>query len=105
MRILVTGAAGFVGYAVAALLADDGHDVTGLTRSPNAALPAGAHRHVGDIRDPGTAAQTATFDGVCHLAGLAQVRESRTDPLATGTPTSAACSPFWSGYRRPAPTA
>jgi UDP-glucose 4-epimerase len=80
MRILVTGAAGFVGYAVASLLVEHGHNVTGLTRSPKGALPPGAHRHVGDIREPATLPD-GELDAVCHLAGLAQVRESRTDPL------------------------
>ena len=80
MRILVTGAAGFVGYAVAALLAEHGHTVTGLTRSPASALPAGTRRHVGDLREPATL-PGGEFDAVCHLAGLVQVRESRTDPL------------------------
>ena len=80
MRILVTGAAGFVGYAVAARLAADGHDVTGMTRFPDTALPAGVARHVGDIRDPASLPD-GPFDGVCHLAGLVQVRESRADPL------------------------
>ena len=80
MRILVTGAAGFVGYAVAARLAADGHDVTGMARSPHTALPAGVARHIGDIRDP-AALPDGPFDGVCHLAGLVQVRESRADPL------------------------
>jgi len=80
MRILVTGAAGFVGYAVASLLVEHGHTVTGLTRSPTAGLPASVHRHVSDLLEPKTLT-AGEFDGVCHLAGLAQVRESRTDPL------------------------
>jgi UDP-glucose 4-epimerase len=80
MRILVTGAAGFVGYVVATLLVEHGHTVTGLTRSPTAVLPASVQRHVGDLHEPKTL-PGGEFDGVCHLAGLAQVRESRTDPL------------------------
>jgi UDP-glucose 4-epimerase len=80
MRILVTGAAGFVGYAVASLLVEHGHTVTGLTRSPASALPPGVRRHVGDLLDPATLPSGET-DAVCHLAGLAQVRESRTEPL------------------------
>jgi UDP-glucose 4-epimerase len=80
MRILVTGAAGFVGYAVAARLVEQGHTVTGLTRSSGRALPTGVRRHVGDLLDPATL-PPGEFDAVCHLAGLAQVRESRGDPL------------------------
>jgi UDP-glucose 4-epimerase len=82
MRILVTGAAGFVGYAVAALLIEHGHHVIGLTRSPASALPAGVQRLQGDLNTPGTLpAALADVDGVCHLAGLTKVRDSRTNPV------------------------
>jgi UDP-glucose 4-epimerase len=82
VRVLVTGAAGFVGYAVAALLVEDGHEVTGLTRSPASALPTGVQRLHGDLRTPETLPITLTeIDGVCHLAGLTKVRESRSSPL------------------------
>lgn len=82
MRVLVTGAAGFVGYAVAAHLIEHGHHVIGLTRSPTSALPAGVQRLQGDLYTPGTLpAGLADVDGVCHLAGLTKVRESRTSPV------------------------
>ncbi|HEX6404762.1 MAG TPA: NAD-dependent epimerase/dehydratase family protein [Pseudonocardiaceae bacterium] len=82
MRVLVTGAAGFVGYAVAAHLIDHGHHVTGLTRSPASALPAGVQRLHGDLNTPATLpAALADVDGVCHLAGLTKVRDSRTNPV------------------------
>jgi|GEM_PF-2659611 len=82
MRVLVTGAAGFLGYAVAALLVEQGHDVTGLTRSGTSAPPTGVARLTGDPRTPETLVRTLTeVDGVCHLAGLTKVRTSRTAPL------------------------
>jgi UDP-glucose 4-epimerase len=81
MRVLVTGAAGFVGYAVAALLVEQGHEVTGLTRSRTSALPKGVARLEGDLLAPQTLPRAlAEVDGVCHLAGLTKVRESRTAP-------------------------
>jgi UDP-glucose 4-epimerase len=82
MRVLVTGAAGFIGYTVAALLIEQGHQVTGLTRSPASVLPTGVQRLDGDLRTPDTLPPAlAEWDGVCHLAGLTKVRESRTAPL------------------------
>lgn len=82
MRVLVTGAAGFLGYAVAALLVEQGHQVTGLTRSGASALPNGVQRLEGDLRTPETLpSAVAEVDAVCHLAGLTKVRKSRTDPL------------------------
>jgi len=82
MRILITGAAGFVGYAVAAHLIDHGHHVIGLTRSSTSALPAGVQRLHGDLNTPGSLpVALADVDGVCHLAGLTKVRDSRTNPV------------------------
>lgn len=83
MKVLVTGASGFVGYEVAAQLTERGHEVAGLTRSPDAPLPPGVARHVGDVLDPESLTRAMNaVDGVCHLAALARVRESHTDPLA-----------------------
>lgn len=84
MKVLVTGATGFVGYAVAARLVELGHEVDGLTRSPSAPLPDGVRRMRGDLTSAEqlqlVSALTAV-DGVCHLAGRTRVRESWADPL------------------------
>jgi UDP-glucose 4-epimerase len=82
MKVLVTGAASFVGYAVAALLVEQGHEVTGLTRCDSSVLPKGIRRIRGDLTAPATLpAALAEVDGVCHLAGRTRVRESRADPV------------------------
>jgi UDP-glucose 4-epimerase len=81
MRVLVTGASGFVGYAVAAVLTQRGHTVLGLTRSATSALPDHVKRVHGDLSPGCLRAALADIDGVCHLAARTRVRESRTDPL------------------------
>ncbi|MCW2902747.1 MAG: UDP-glucose 4-epimerase [Streptosporangiaceae bacterium] len=85
VRILVTGAAGYVGYAVGRRLIASGHEVVGLVRRAERipALPAGATPVVADLLDPAAMRQALTggFDGVCHLAALTRVRESLRRPL------------------------
>jgi dTDP-L-rhamnose 4-epimerase len=76
MRVLVTGAAGFIGSHIAELLAAAGHEVRGLdSLSPavHGEQPAYAPDDlvIGDIRDPGTvAAALAGVDAVCHQAAM-----------------------------------
>ncbi|HEX6468461.1 MAG TPA: SDR family NAD(P)-dependent oxidoreductase [Streptosporangiaceae bacterium] len=94
MRVLVTGAAGYVGYAVGRRLVDAGHDVVGLIRRPAQAgrLPEDVVPVVADLLDPGNLRAAVTtvarwqlggpVDGVCHLAGLARVRDSFAEPLS-----------------------
>ncbi|WP_121153676.1 NAD-dependent epimerase/dehydratase family protein [Micromonospora pisi] len=78
MRILVTGAAGFIGSHVADLLADQGHEVVALDallpQAHGGPPPPWTRRHeliVGDVRDADLLAGVLpTVDAVCHQAAM-----------------------------------
>lgn len=82
MRVVVTGAGGFVGAAVAHVLLARGDEVVGLARDPGR-LPDGVRPVTGSVLDPDTVATALRgADAVCHLAARVRVRESRAEPLA-----------------------
>lgn len=82
MRVAVTGAGGFVGHAVVGTLLEHGHEVVALVRDGSPVQDDVELRQV-DVRDRAAMAEALSdVDGVCHLAALGRVRESREDPMA-----------------------
>ena len=83
MRAIVTGGAGFIGSHVAEALIARGeavHVLDDLSSGKRENVPAGAELHVGDIRDPDAAFDTARPELVFHLAAQASVSVSVAKP-------------------------
>jgi UDP-glucose 4-epimerase len=78
MKVLVTGASGFIGPHLVHELVEHGHQVSTLHRGP--AL-AGMPRHwQADVLSPEVAEAVRGVDGVIHLAGNGNVDESFRQP-------------------------
>ncbi|ACU72891.1 NAD-dependent epimerase/dehydratase [Catenulispora acidiphila DSM 44928] len=82
MRVLVTGAFGYVGRAVTRALLDTGHEVVAMTTQPNRTQPSGRVQIVvADLRSSNQLmAAVDRVDAVAHLAALTRVRESFAQP-------------------------
>ncbi|GAB2810456.1 UDP-glucose 4-epimerase [Actinocorallia aurea] len=86
MRILVTGAAGFIGSHLVDRLLGDGHEVVAvdnLASGRRANLADGVELHEVDVADPAFVelAAKAEPEVICHLAAQVSVRVSVADPL------------------------
>jgi UDP-glucuronate 4-epimerase len=95
--ILVTGAAGFIGFHVASKLLDEGEEVVGIDNLNDYYDPSlkdarlgilkqrdGLHFYKTDICDYDSIVSIASryrFDAICHLAAQAGVRYSLTHPF------------------------
>ena len=89
MRVLLTGAAGFIGSRVDAALRAAGHDVIGVdlllpaAHGPNPHLPSGCHQI--DVRDgQALAPLLAGVDLVCHQAAMVGAGVDPADAPAYG---------------------
>jgi len=116
MRILVTGATGYIGGAVALALVRAGHQVSGLARSTAAAArleAAGVHPSPGDFKEPsGLAKVVAEVDTVVSTASTGSVDATpqafADDRVAigamlqavagTGRPLCSQAAPPWSAF-------
>jgi UDP-glucose 4-epimerase len=83
MRILITGSSGQIGTNLALHLMEQGHDVLGIDKRPNAwtsKIPSIVH----DLREPilelPTGAEVGDIDVVVHLAANAKVHDLVTEP-------------------------
>ena len=81
MRVIVTGANGFVGRATCAALCDAGHDVTALVRRPGGCEPRVREQVIADDIFASLSALPAA-DVLVHLAARVHVmKDSAGDPL------------------------
>jgi nucleoside-diphosphate-sugar epimerase len=84
LKLLVTGATGFLGWRAATLLRERGHDVVALARPGGAARAAssGLDAVRVDAGDPAARGLVAGRDAVLHFAGVPDPAGARADPAS-----------------------
>ena len=82
MKLLVTGATGYLGWRAATLLRERGHEVVALTRPGHVdrAASQGLDAIERDAGDPTARDLIAGCDAVLHFAGMPDPARSRADP-------------------------
>jgi UDP-glucose 4-epimerase len=82
VRLLVTGATGYLGWRATTLLRERGHDVVALARPGHAerAASRGLDAVEADAGDPAARDLVAGRDAVLHFAGVPDPRSAREDP-------------------------
>jgi UDP-glucose 4-epimerase len=82
VRLLVTGATGFLGWRTAVLLGERGHDVHALARPGHRRRAASGDLAVTelDAGDPAARALVEGCDAVLHFAGVPAPAQARADP-------------------------
>lgn len=99
MKFLVLGATARTGVLFITKALDEGHQVTALVRSANAAVDPRAHIVIGDVTDATVIATAATgHDAVISTLGVRNVRETPT--LITDTVRAVIASAKTSGVDR-----
>lgn len=96
MRVLLTGATGYLGRDVVRELVEAGHEVQGLTRSPQRTgiiTSRGGEAVVGDLHDPRTySGEAEAADAIIHMAAEDSPDRGAVDRLAVDTLIAAAAA-------------
>jgi nucleoside-diphosphate-sugar epimerase len=80
MKLLVTGARGFLGWRTTALLGERGHDVRGVSRAGGAPRGLAGDVIEVDAGDLAVRELAADCDAVLHFAGIPDPARGRADP-------------------------
>lgn len=84
MKVLLLGATGYVGSAIADRLVQRGHTVVELARGVSDRSGAGRERRRGDLTDPGSLARAVTSDVDAVVHAAAPTGDATTDAAAVG---------------------